>query len=212
MEEHSDKNNDGQLYKAYLSEGDGEALRKIFEKYRGSVTRFLLSCVHNADDAEELMMDVFALLASGTVRYAEREDATFKTWLFAIARNKARAFLRRKAIWGEFLLPGDRQENGDNWNEADESDEELVSRQARAGGIGNVTSEPEEAVMKGEERAKILSALEKLPQDYGQALYLEYFEEMEPGEIARVMKKSVKQVYNLTARGKAALKKILTEK
>lgn len=40
-------------------------------------------------------------------------------------------------------------------------------------------------------------------------LYLRYFEELSPQEIAQVMRKTLKQVYNLSSRAKAALKNLL---
>lgn len=48
-----------------------------------------------------------------------------------------------------------------------------------------------------------------LPKDYGDVLYLRYFEELSPQEIAQVMRKTLKQVYNLSSRAKAALKNLL---
>ena len=66
---------DGQMYIRFLRDDDQDALRVIFEKYRESVTLFLYGIVQNEDDAEELMMDTFAILASGTARYKEKEGA-----------------------------------------------------------------------------------------------------------------------------------------
>ena len=52
--------------------------------------------------------------------------------------------------------------------------------------------------------------MEKLPGDYREILYLRYFEELSPEEIARVTGRRKKQVYNLLARGRVAMKEILT--
>lgn len=55
----------------------------------------------------------------------------------------------------------------------------------------------------------INKALLSLPKDYREVLYLLYFDEMSYEEISKIMKKSVKQIYNLAFRGKTMLKKIL---
>ncbi|MBP5151650.1 MAG: RNA polymerase subunit sigma-24, partial [Lachnospiraceae bacterium] len=44
---------------------------------------------------------------------------------------------------------------------------------------------------------------------YRQVLFLTYFESMKPDEIARILKKNIKQVYNLTTRGREALRAAL---
>ena len=60
-----------------------------------------------------------------------------------------------------------------------------------------------------EERKELYKALSEINKDYRQVLYLTYFEDMKPEEIARVLNKSIKQIYNLTARGREALKTVL---
>jgi RNA polymerase sigma-70 factor (ECF subfamily) len=48
--------------------------------------------------------------------------------------------------------------------------------------------------------------LKVIDVDYRQALYLQYFEEMKPEQISRIIKKNIKQTYNLLARGKESLR------
>lgn len=70
---------------------------------------------------------------------------------------------------------------------------------------------PEQDALR-EERARILyRCLRRLPPDYGRALYLHHLSGLSMEDVARVMGRSVKQVYNLLARGKAALKQRLLE-
>jgi RNA polymerase sigma-70 factor (ECF subfamily) len=45
------------------------------------------------------MMDTFAALVAGVARYKENDDALFKTWLFAVAKNQAFHHLRKHKIW-----------------------------------------------------------------------------------------------------------------
>ena len=64
-------------------------------------------------------------------------------------------------------------------------------------------------LLQKERNRQLYDALEQLPPDYRQGLYLLYFEEMSHEEAARVMKKTRKQIYNLAARGKKALRETL---
>ena len=180
---------DGQLYIRYVKENDTEAFRTVYEKYRDSLILFLNGIVGNIDDAEELMMDTFAILSARTVKYREKEDAGFKTWLYAIAKNRAKMFLRKHKTM--FQLPEDDEMNS----------EELSD--------GNTDASPEESLIKEERNQELYSALESLDSDTRQVLYLMYFEDLKPPEISRIMKKNIKQIYNLTARGKTALKSTL---
>lgn len=180
---------DGQLYIQYLKENDTEAFRVIYEKYRDSLILFLNGIVGNLDDAEELMMDTFAILSSKTVRYKEKEDAGFKTWLYAIAKNRAKMYLRKHKT--ELPLPED-----------DEMNPEEIS--------GTINDDsPEQSLIVKEQNKELYSALDSLDSDTRQVIYLMYFEDLKPPEISRIMKMNIKKIYNLTARGKTALKDTL---
>ena len=173
---------DGQLYIRYLKEEDDDALGCLYEKYRESLILFLYGIVGNMEDAEELMMDTFAVLASGTARYQIRQNAGFKTWLYAIAQNKARMFLRKAHKYQST------------------SEEDVTER------LGDEKAGPEELLLENERYAFLYRALERISAEYRQVLYLTYFEELKSDQICRILKKTKKQIYNLSARGKTALK------
>jgi len=58
----------------------------------------------------------------------------------------------------------------------------------------------------------VRDCLDELPADYREALYLVYIEGMSYERAAEVMGKSRKQVDNLIARGKVAMKPLLVKK
>ena len=175
---------DGQLYIRFLSEGDMDALGTLFEKYKDTLILFIYGIVGNSEDAEELMMDTFAVLASGTARYTEKKEASFKTWLFAGAKNQARHFLRKKSRYPVAEVDVDRD-------------------------LKDVEEQPESLLIEDESKVELYNALEEINPEYRQVLYLMYFEDLKPEQISRVIKKTVKQTYNLAARGKTALRKVL---
>lgn len=171
---------DETLYDRYL-DGENEALDELLLRYRESLTLFLLGYVKNEQDAEDLMMETFAMLLSKDVSFGKK--SSFKTWLFGIGRNLARNHSRKS----HFLLFGDG-------GEAE---------------ITAVTPGADYDFLKEERRMQLYAAMQKLNEDYRTVLYMQFFENMTTAETAAVMKKSEKQVYNLTARAKARLKEIL---
>lgn len=163
-------------------------MRILLERHRESLLLFLLGYVGNEEDAEELMMDTYAVVASGTSTFSGR--SSFKTWLFGIARNQAKMFLRKKK--GFFF-----------------SMEEMLEKSQAEHDSDSYHETPELEILRQEQNNELYQALETLPASYRQVLYLIYFEEMDSDEAAHVMGKTKKQIYNLTERGRKALKEAL---
>ena len=174
---------DEALYESFITRNNEEAIRLLFDRYCDLLTCFIQGMVHNPDDAEEIMMDCFAIVVAATSRFTGRGGSSFKTWLYAVATKRARMFLRKNHMTG-------RLEDSD-----DLPADELAL--------------PENGFLASEQRARLYNAMHTLPADQRTVLYLRFFEEMKPEEISRVMKKSVKQIYKLTDRGKRALRELL---
>lgn len=173
------------IYRRFLMERSESDLRILLERYRESLILFLLGYVGNEADAEELMMDAYAVIASGTASFSGR--SSFKTWLFGIARNRARMFLRKQR--GFFFSLDDTHEKTQE-EDAEQNTPELV-------------------LLREDQNRQLYLALKTLPAAYRQVLYLVYFEDMPPDEAALVMGKNKKQIYNLLERGRKALKEAL---
>ena len=175
---------DEQLYSRFLSQNSNDDLKELLERHREGLTMFLYGLVHDIGDAEELMLDAFAVAASGTSSFSGK--SSFKTWIFGIGRNLAFKHLRKH-----------RYRHGSL-----DSDEMSQVRSPEDAG-------PDMELIKEERRQKLYAAMENLVEEYREVLYLIYFEDMSCEEAASVMKKTKKQIYNLSARGKLALKKEL---
>ena len=91
---------DEQIYSRYLAEHDEDDLRILLERHRESLTLFLISFVHNIQDAEELMLDAYAEAAAGA---GFSGKCSFKTWLFAIGKKLALMHLRKKRFLSDPL-------------------------------------------------------------------------------------------------------------
>ena len=172
---------DEQVYRRYLRGRDEADLRVLLERYKEKLTLFLYGFVNDPDDAEDLMMETFAVIASKD--HWSEHGSSFKTWLYAIGRNQALMHLRKRRIPVSVL-------------------EEVPSEK---------TELPELPILREEQYRELYTAMEKLKPEYRQVLTLIYFEDMSHEEAARVMGKSRKQIYNLARRGKERLKQILNE-
>lgn len=81
------------LFEQYR-QGDREALRTIIERHQPDLMRFLLRLTGDSAGAEDVFQETFLQihLSSDTFDPTRR----FRPWLFTIAANKARDYLRRK--------------------------------------------------------------------------------------------------------------------
>lgn len=160
-----------------------DAFTEIINTYRDQLIFFLNRTLQNLSIAEELAADTFAELIIHPGRY-DSEKAGFKTYLFTIAHHKMVDYIRHANRY-KFV----------SYEETPEKSLEYESF--------------ENQILE-KERSKILhAALEKIKDDYREALHLIYFEDMSYEDAAKVMKKSKKQIDNLVYRGRMALREIL---
>ena len=96
---------DETLYRRYL-DGDEGSMRELMERYGNTLTLYINGYVKNLPDAEDLMIEAFAYLA--TKRPAIR-DCGFKAYLFKAARNYALRFMGKQRFHTVFGLGKRRQ-------------------------------------------------------------------------------------------------------
>lgn len=82
------------LFEQYRAQGDMTALRSLVERHHVDLLRFLYRLVGDHAGAEDVFQETFLQLHVSAGSF----DATrrFRPWLFTIAANKARDYLRRK--------------------------------------------------------------------------------------------------------------------
>ena len=159
--------------------GERAAIAEFAEAYRAGLVLFINGFVRDYTVAEDLAGEAFATLIIKKPKLKNEEY--LKTYLFTTAKNTALSWLRKH----KRELP-------------------LVEEIAVA-----VDSDIEEKLLLSEERKIILRAVDGLVEAYRTVLILRYWDELTPTQIARVLKKSKKQVYNLLQRAKEALKNAL---
>ena len=163
-------------YRRYL-DGDDGGIARLIRIYNDGLVLYLNGIVGDMGAAEELVEDAFVKLAVKKPRFNGK--SSFKTWLYAIARNLALDWIRKNGRKAHAELTEDMAEVRDG---------------------------PELSYIKEERNKTLKRAMNRLNPDYGSVLYLSYFEGFTNEEIKTVMNKSGRQVENLLYRAKQALK------
>lgn len=182
-----DKNKDNKedvgksCYHRFIN-GDKEAFKTLVTYYGANLIYFINGFVKNLTVAEDLMEETFCDLAYYKNRY--KGKSSFKTYLFSIAKNKAVCYLKKE-------------------------NKVVITSLDDTADIVCDDLDLEKLIVKNEEYKQLYSALAKINNEYRSVLYLFYFEDMSYDEIAKIMRKSNKQVKNLMYRAKQALKIIM---
>lgn len=164
-------------YIRYL-DGDDTALELLVRDYKDGLILYLCGILRDVNTAEDICEDAFFRLI--TKRPAFTGEASFKTWLYRIARNLAYDELKRKKP------------------DVNVDDLEIPSELL-----------PHETLEKRERDAAVRRTVEKLEPLKREAISLVYFEEMSVADAARIMGKSQNAVSLILMRGKADLKELL---
>ena len=198
------------LYRRFL-EGDERALEELIALYQRGLLRFIFSYVHDEALAEDILQEVFIALYFKR-NFKEQSDASFKTYLYKIARNKSLNEIKKRKRKREISLEFLHEKHGglirENAGENDAFSHDFI----------NIPSEflqsmqIEESLDRREILQMLSFALNEIKEEYREVLYLRYFEDLSPETIASITKKKSKQVYNLLSRGKIALKETLIKK
>ena len=170
--------NGASSYRRYL-DGDDNGLVEIIKEYKDGLTLYINGFVNNIFIAEDLMEETFFKLATKRPRFSGK--SSFKTWLYAIARNIAIDYLRHNS---KFIS---------------DSVDELSNF------LAEETNIETEYLIK-EQKIMLHRILRKLKAEYFQVLYLIYFEGFDNTDTAIIMKKNKRQIENLIYRAKKALK------
>ena len=170
--------NGASSYRRFLN-GDENGFVEIVEQYGTNLMFFINGFVRNTAVAEDLMEETFCDLIFYKNRY--KGKSSFKTYLFTIARNKAITHLKKSSRIADLSV--------------EDYDKGLT-----------VISDLENAILQGEEKRQLYSAMEKINIDYRMVLYLLYFEDMSYEEVGLVLHKNCKQIKNLAYRAKQSLK------
>jgi len=172
-----------------LRERDMELLADLVERCQHRLVRYLLYLTGWREYAEDLAQETWIRVLQRGSQYNGRQR--FDPWLFAIARNLAIDYLRkkRKAVQTA-SLPNDR-------------DAMLL--------LPSSGPSPFEAAARSEDAIRLAGQLQILSPLYREALLLRFQEDLSLPEIAQVLGAPVTTVTSRIYRGLAALRSAFEE-
>jgi len=162
---------------------DEDAGRELFGRYFDAVFRFFRNKVQDA--AEDLTQQTFMALVKGRDRF--RGEASFRTYVFMIARKRLYSYLR----------------------DCDRRSEPLALDTASVVDFGLLS--PSRAVAVHQEQQLLLHALRRLPVEMQLVLELFYWEEMSVAEIAEVVEAPVGTIKSRLQRARHRLDALIVE-
>ena len=181
-----------------VKQGDDEAFALIVDKHGrlvyNAVCRVLSSCGRATDSADEIAEDAF-VKAWRNIR-SFRGDCSLATWLYRIAVNTARDRLRSEKRHAVISLTADSPED-----EPHEWDVPVTS--------GDTV--PEDVIEKKETILAVRRAIEELPEDARKVVVMRDINEMSYSDISEILGIELGTVKSRLSRGRAALKKILSD-
>lgn len=80
---------------AQVGRGDKIAMKALYDRHQAGLYRFIRSRIGDAFEAADVMQEAFLEVWRGSDRY--QGNASVKTWIYGIARNKAVDRVRRGA-------------------------------------------------------------------------------------------------------------------
>jgi RNA polymerase sigma-70 factor (ECF subfamily) len=149
--------------------GDDASFDLLLQKYRTPLVNFLYRMVRDTATAEDLAQEVFLRVYRARKQYSP--SAKFTTWLFRIATNLALNSMR-----------DNRHRKMDVSIDATPVDEDVAPMQLPAPEM-----RIDEHMIERDRADFIRSAISALPEKQRVAVLLHKYEEMDYGEIARIL-------------------------
>ncbi len=182
----------------WYKNGDEEAFKVLINRYTTPLYNFTARLT-NKNDASDLVQEIFIKAWKNIGRFNPTK-ASFKTWIFTIARNTTTDFFRKSGS-------ASGEKKSINFSEIDNKNDEDINSFAE-----NIPDEnllPEEALKKLEDSAFLNKILAKLRPDYQEVLILHYQEEMTFEEIGRILNKPLNTVKSIHRRAIIEMRRML---
>lgn len=172
--------------------GDGEAFTRLVERYNRQIYNIGLRMLGNPEDAADMTQDVWLKIYRYLANF--RGDSAFSTWLYRIAVNCCRDYLRLSYRTRELPFSG--------FGEEDESEAVFEIADRSAG--------PEELYLHREGRDELLGWVAQLSPQFRIVLVLREICGLSYQEIAAAVEISLGTVKSRLARARAALVEKIT--
>ena len=179
-----------------LKNGDSLAYDLLITRYSGQIYGLLFRLTQDAEEAADLTQDTFLQVLRSIKSF--RGDSELKTWLFRIAINESRNRFRwwkRRRRESTVSLDEPPVHDGVPLNET----------------LADATEDPEQALMRRQERERLERALNDLPLPFREVVVLCDIEGQSYQEIASILKINIGTVKSRIARGREEMRKRLKD-
>ena len=179
-----------------LRNGDAEAFDTLITRYSGDIYSLLYRMSEDSEEARDLTQETFLSALKAIKMF--RGESELKTWLFRIAinqfRNRFRWWKRRKR------------------NETVSLDKPIGEGTATiADTIAYEGESPEQAMVRSEQRHRLMKAVSALPEIFRETIVLCDIEGLGYEETARTLDINIGTVKSRLARGREQLRKRLSD-
>ena len=181
---------DEQLVVNYLA-GDEKSLELLIRRYLRQIYSFTYRYVGNGQDAKDVTQETFVKVWRNLKKFNQQKS--FKTWIFAISKNTAFDYLKKKKT-----IPFSEFENEEGKNAFIET-------------FADPAHLPDKLLEKADMAKILTSVIEKLSPKYRMVLFLRYNDHFSFKEIAESLGESLNTVKSRHRRALIILKKLLTE-
>ncbi|MBP6883944.1 MAG: sigma-70 family RNA polymerase sigma factor [Candidatus Pacebacteria bacterium] len=171
--------------------GDATSFKKIIDRYTPAMFNFSARLA-GREKADDIVQEIFIKVWKNLGRF-DATKASFKTWIFTIAKNTTTDFLRKRKDYSFTDL-----------DKSTEKDELSFSE--------NIVDEnllPDAALQKIQDKEFLDTLLEKLSPNYKEILVLHYQEEMTFDEIGKILNKPLNTVKSQHRRAIAQLRELI---
>ncbi len=141
-------------------DGDLSAMDELISRHHGSVFRTAVGILGDDDAASDVAQETFLKAFRGLGKF--RGEASFKTWVLAIAANEAKGLLRKAGRRKELSLE-------------------------RVGPVSSEEMPIDETMARDEDTRRMKEMLSQLPEKQRQAVTLRIFEDLSFREIGAVI-------------------------
>lgn len=188
---YSNEKTDIQLMADYLNK-DENALKILIARYLKPVYVFVYTIVKNTQDSEDITQEAFVKMWKNIKKYDKEQ--VFKTWLFAIAKNTALDYLRKKKSFVFSDFEGQEENN------------------IFANMFIDPSPLPDEVFTLKEDKNFLSGLLNQIAAAYKEVLLLRYNGQYTFAEIGQILGKPLDTVRSQHRRALMSLRKILSDK
>jgi RNA polymerase sigma-70 factor, ECF subfamily len=167
--------------------GNQQAFTALVNKHRPGIYQFILKCIQNHEDTNDLSQKVFIKCYKGLTEL--RDKTNFKSWLFRIARNQVIDYQRNlKDI-----------KNIDDLTADDSEAQQILSTDFNPEMTSDVVF-----------RKKVIyRAIDQLPHEQKEVIVMKIYSQMTFAEISKVVDVSENTIKSRCYYGLTSIKKIL---